>query len=196
MEKVIEFPCNAQQYKWIVLTISWIFLKCLYMDVLPRYFLVLMFIGPWYQGPFPEQWSPYGQASLRVSIFGSGNLPPATSSPPEEFQDENDLPKVSRHSFYWKIQIRFYVRPCRSPFECMDSFNPLHPNISVHILHTALYTFLMSLTRRICLTIKSFMNSQSFHNCHDRNVCWSTFTVNVIDRHLSLTFFRHSRMYG
>ena len=122
MEKVIEFPCNAQQYKWIVLTISWIFLKCLYMDVLPRCFLVLMFIGPWYQGPFPEQWSPYGQASLRVSIFGSGNLPPATSSPPEEFQDENDLPKVSRHSFYWKIQIRFYVRPCRSPFECMDSF--------------------------------------------------------------------------
>ena len=112
--------------KWIVLTISWIFLKCLYMDVLPRYFLVLMFIGPWYQGPFPEQWSPYGQASLRVSIFGSGNLPPATSSPPEEFQDENDLPKVSRHSFYWKIQIRFYVRPCTwvLPFfvilGCMD----------------------------------------------------------------------------
>lgn len=126
MEKVIEFPCNAQQYKWIVLTISWIFLKCLYMDVLPRCFLVLMFIGPWYQGPFPEQWSPYGQASLRVSIFGSGNLPPATSSPPEEFQDENDLPKVSRHSFYWKIQIRFYVRPCTwvLPFfvilGCMD----------------------------------------------------------------------------
>lgn len=45
------------------------------------------------RGPFPEQWSPYGQASLRVSIFGSGNLPPAISSPPEEFQDENDLPK-------------------------------------------------------------------------------------------------------
>ena len=33
--------------------------------------------------------------------------------------------------------------------------NPLCPNISVHILHTVLYTFLMVLTRRICLTIKS-----------------------------------------
>ena len=29
----------------------------------------------------------------------------------------------------------------------------LPPNISIHILHTVLYTFLMVLTRRICLTI-------------------------------------------
>ena len=35
----------------------------------------------------------------------------------------------------------------------VNLFNPLHPNISMHILHTVLYTFL---TRRICLTIKSF----------------------------------------
>ena len=34
--------------------------------------------------------------------------------------------------------------------------NPLHPNISVHILHTVLYTFPKVLTWRICLTIKSF----------------------------------------
>ena len=37
------------------------------------------------------------------------------------------------------------------------SFNALltflYPNISMHILHTVLYTFLMVLTRRICLTI-------------------------------------------
>ena len=32
---------------------------------------------------------------------------------------------------------------------------PLHPNISMHILHTVLYMFLKVLTRRICLTIKS-----------------------------------------
>ena len=32
---------------------------------------------------------------------------------------------------------------------------PLHPNISMHILHTVLYIFLKVLTRRICLTIKS-----------------------------------------
>ena len=31
----------------------------------------------------------------------------------------------------------------------------LHPDISMHILHTVLYTFPMILTKRICLTIKS-----------------------------------------
>ena len=35
--------------------------------------------------------------------------------------------------------------------------NPLHPNISMHILHTVLYTFPKELTRRICLTIKDFL---------------------------------------
>ena len=35
-------------------------------------------------------------------------------------------------------------------------FNPLHPRFSIHILHTALYTFPNVLTRRICLPIKSF----------------------------------------
>ena len=34
--------------------------------------------------------------------------------------------------------------------------NPVHPNISIHILNTPLFTFPMSLTRRICLTIKAF----------------------------------------
>ena len=34
--------------------------------------------------------------------------------------------------------------------------NPLHPNISMQTLHTMLYTFPKGLTRRICLTIKSF----------------------------------------
>ena len=34
----------------------------------------------------------------------------------------------------------------------------LHPNISMHILYIFLYTFPMILVRRICLTIKSFLN--------------------------------------
>ena len=34
----------------------------------------------------------------------------------------------------------------------------LHPNISMHILYIFLYTFPMVLVRRICLTIKSFLN--------------------------------------
>ena len=33
--------------------------------------------------------------------------------------------------------------------------NPLHLNISIHILHTVLYTFLKVLTRRICLLVRS-----------------------------------------
>ena len=36
--------------------------------------------------------------------------------------------------------------------------NPLHPNISMHILHTVLYTFPKRLARRICLTIKSCLS--------------------------------------
>ena len=40
--------------------------------------------------------------------------------------------------------------------------NPLHPYISMHILHTDLSLFLMVLTRRICLTIKSFLSCRSF----------------------------------
>ena len=34
-------------------------------------------------------------------------------------------------------------------------FNPLPPNISMHILHTVLHTFPKRLTRRICVTVKS-----------------------------------------
>ena len=36
--------------------------------------------------------------------------------------------------------------------------NPLHPNISVHILHTVLFTFPKVLTRRICSTSKNFFS--------------------------------------
>ena len=38
------------------------------------------------------------------------------------------------------------------------AFNLLRPNISMHILHTALYTFPKMLTRRIWLPIKSFFS--------------------------------------
>ena len=41
-------------------------------------------------------------------------------------------------------------------------FSPLHPNFTLHILHTVLYTFPNVLTRRICLTIKSFFSWWSF----------------------------------
>ena len=38
-----------------------------------------------------------------------------------------------------------------------ELLNPLHPNINMHILHTIIHTFLIILTRRICLKIKSFV---------------------------------------
>lgn len=47
-----------------------------------------------FQGPIPEQWTPYGQASLRVSIFSSTDPAPERPSSPEEFVHENDLPEV------------------------------------------------------------------------------------------------------
>ena len=40
--------------------------------------------------------------------------------------------------------------------------NPLHPNISMHILHTILYTFPKVLTRRICLPIKRLVPGDHF----------------------------------
>ena len=36
--------------------------------------------------------------------------------------------------------------------------NLLHPNTSMHILHTVLYTFPEVLSRRICLTVRSFFS--------------------------------------
>ena len=41
-------------------------------------------------------------------------------------------------------------------------FNPLHPKIIMHILHTVLYTFPKEKTRRLCLLIKSFISWWSF----------------------------------
>ena len=46
-------------------------------------------------------------------------------------------------------------------------FNPLHPNISMHILHTVLHTFPKRLTRRICLRVAlvgdHLLCSHNFH---------------------------------
>ena len=41
-------------------------------------------------------------------------------------------------------------------------FHPLHPNASLHMLHTLLQTFPKVLIKRICLTIKSFFSWWSF----------------------------------
>ena len=48
--------------------------------------------------------------------------------------------------------------------------NPLHPNISMYILHTVLYTSPKVLTRRIYLRIKSFFFGDHSLYSHNLNV--------------------------
>ena len=43
----------------------------------------------------------------------------------------------------------------KSLVQCSLEFNPLRPDIKMHILITDLHTFLMELLRRICLNIKT-----------------------------------------
>ena len=55
-------------------------------------------------------------------------------------------------NFWWLNQAKTDVK----------TNNPLHPNISMHILHSVLNTFPKVLTRRICLTIENFFRWWSF----------------------------------
>ena len=50
-----------------------------------------------------------------------------------------------------------------------ELFNPLHPNISVHILHTVLYTFPLVLVRRIEQSRVSLVNDH-FLDSRELNV--------------------------
>ena len=51
----------------------------------------------------------------------------------------------------------------------MARINPLHPNISIHILHSLLHTFTLVLTRRICVTIKTSLSGDHFLYSHGLN---------------------------
>ena len=56
------------------------------------------------------------------------------------------------------LQIRIWgVSPMLSPFPLLP-LPPLPPKIIFHIILAVLYTFLMVLTRRICLTIRSVLH--------------------------------------
>ena len=52
------------------------------------------------------------------------------------------------------------------------SVNSLNPNISMHILHTVLYSFHKMLTRRMCFTIKSFVSFTLVILMFDSGVLW------------------------
>ena len=53
---------------------------------------------------------------------------------------------------------QFYVTTPAILSFCNFGLNPLHSNISMHILHTVLYTFPWALVWRICLLIASFFS--------------------------------------
>ena len=82
--------------------------------------------------------------------------------------------------WYW-MWILFF----KSDSHCFP-VNPLHPNISMHILHTVLFTSPKELTRRICLTIKSFFFGDHFLYSHNLNV-WFRGDFNLIIHFDSLT---------
>ena len=61
----------------------------------------------------------------------------------------------------------------------LQSLNPLHAYISLHILLTVLYTFLKGLKRRVCLTVKGSLIVDHFPYSHDLNVL---FRVDIVRR--------------
>ena len=85
---------------------------------------------------------------------------------------EDQLADVSTR-FYTSASWRWRVEPSatwldtlKTSLSCTHThvyyLNPLDPIISLHILHTALYTFLKVLKRRICLPIKSLLTCWPF----------------------------------
>ena len=60
------------------------------------------------------------------------------------------LPLTTLKNYF--IPVKFFPT-----LELEGWFNPLRPNISMHILYTVLYTFPKVLTRRICLLIKRLL---------------------------------------
>ena len=53
--------------------------------------------------------------------------------------------------------------------QCIKKVNPLHPNISIQILHTFLYKFSLVLARRICLAIKVSKVGNRFLYSHEHS---------------------------
>ena len=65
--------------------------------------------------------------------------------------------RISTHSSWPAAELRWRARNTQK-----ITLNPLHPRISMHILHTVLYIFPKVLTGRICLTINNFLSWWSF----------------------------------
>ena len=88
---------------------------------------------------------------------------------------------ITYEEFLWYWMWILFFKSCSHCFPV----NPLQPNISMHILHTVLFTSLKVLTRRICLTIKSFFFGDHSLYSHNLNV-WFRGDFNLIIRFDSL----------
>ena len=96
-----------------------------------------------------------------IKILGKKNSPSPSLSPTPQIILVSNSPRLHKlHLTRQPLQLQLGYQ-YRTTVK-MKVRNPLHPNISMHILHTVLYTFPRVLTRRICLTIKSFSDRQSF----------------------------------
>ena len=78
-------------------------------------------------------------------------------------QTEPNMSVTTTVSKFFQFSLPFTKQqrqyPFFSPISTLLSFNPLHPNINMHILHTVLHTFLKMLTGRIC-SILTLSNKQ------------------------------------
>ena len=97
-------------------------------------------------------------------ILRSFSWPPEKGGGVVCYINTYSLLNLSRNSFYkknisrkWKCTERLDLRVA---YFCKKLYplDTLHPNISMHILHTVLRTFPKVLTRRICLTINNFFS--------------------------------------
>ena len=95
---------------------------------------------------------------------------------------------ITYEEFLWYWMWILFFKSCTHCFPV----NPLQPNISMHILHTVLYTSPKMLTRRICLRIKSFLfGDHSLYTCN-LNV-W--FRGDIVRRNRILVTLRGSKIH-
>ena len=66
--------------------------------------------------------------------------------------------------------VTYLLRVSVECFNFLFLVNPLHPNIGIHILHSVLYILPKLLTRRMFLTINSFLVGDHFLYSHDLHV--------------------------
>ena len=77
-----------------------------------------------------------------------------------------------------------------------NGYPRLHPNISMHILHTVLYTFHKELTRRICLTIKSSTWSFPLFSWSWSQMNAMSVPLDFPSKKIVLLFFAHEKGLG